>query len=405
MMSLSNHESIWPAAHQLFLLCSQDGVRLPAMKPQPDSRRSDEPLAENRLPDLPRKGRGAVSNRPGRYEPGDRPREDDGWSDTMDDEDPPALATTVTIDSTRSAIAWNDSPDLGFDRSVNPYRGCEHGCVYCFARPTHAFLGLSPGLDFETKLFAKPEAPRLLAEEFAKPGYRPAVLALGTNTDPYQPIERTMRITRGLLEVLSAFNHPVAIVTKSALVLRDVDILAEMARKGLASVSLSVTTLDRELARNMEPRAATPPRRLETIRRLAGAGVPVGVLAAPMIPALNDVELEAILDASAEAGATSAGYVLLRLPLEIKDLFAEWLAVHAPDRAKHVLNLLRDTRRGNLYVDTFGERMRGHGAYAELLARRFRLAAKRLGLGRTRLELRADLFEVPPRKGQQLALL
>jgi len=373
---------------------------------QNDSRDPDEvqPAARISLPDLPRKGRGAVSNRPGRYERGDRPREDDGWSDPADDDDLPPLATTVTIDATRSAIAWNESPDLGFDRSINPYRGCEHGCVYCFARPTHAWLGLSPGLDFETKLFAKPEAPRLLAEELAKPGYKPALMALGTNTDPYQPIERQMKITRGVLETLFAFNHPVGIVTKSALVLRDVDILAPMARKGLASVTLSVTTLDRDLARNLEPRAATPPRRLETIRRLAEAGVPVGVLAAPMIPALNDAEMEAIFEASAEAGATAAGYVLLRLPLEIKDLFAEWLAAHAPGKAQHVLSLVRQTRRGNLYVDEFGERMRGHGPYAELLQRRCKLALKRLGLEHRRVKHRTDLFQVPPHKGQQMAL-
>jgi DNA repair photolyase len=381
------------------------------MASAPDNRRpaAQHPPAEDeapdvRLPDLARKGRGAVSNRPGRYEPGDRPREDDGWSAGEEDDELPPLRTTVTIDSTRSAIAWNESPDIGFDRSVNPYRGCEHGCVYCFARPTHAFLGLSPGLDFETRLFAKPEAPRLLAEELSKPGYRPAVLAMGTNTDPYQPIERQYGITRGVLEVLAAFNHPVTIVTKSALVLRDLDILSEMAGKGLANVTLSVTTLDRDLARALEPRAATPPRRLEAIRRLAEAGVPVGVLAAPMIPALNDAELEAILTASAEAGATGAGYVLLRLPLEIKDLFAEWLDTHAPGKAKHVLNLIRDTRRGALYVSSFGERGRGNGPYAELLARRFRLAIKRLDFNRCRFTHRTDLFKVPPRKGQQLDL-
>src|SRR5258706_5218118 len=371
-----------------------------------DARDPDEvqPGASNRLPDLARRGRGAISNRPGRFEKGDRPREDDGWSDPSDDEDLPPLKTTVTIDATRSAIAWNESPDLGFDRSVNPYRGCEHGCVYCFARPTHAWLGLPPGLDFETKLFAKPEAPRLLAEELAKPGYKPALMALGTNTDPYQPIERTMKITRGVLETLAAFNHPVGIVTKSTLVLRDIDILAPMARLGLASVTLSVTTLDRDLARNLEPRAATPTRRLETIRRLAEAGIPVGVLAAPMIPALNDAEMEAIFQAAVEAGASAAGYVLLRLPMEIKDLFAEWLATHAPAKMKHVLNLIRDTRRGNLYVDEFGERMRGHGPYAELLQRRYRLALKRFGLAHRRVIHRTDLFEVPPRKGQQMAL-
>jgi len=359
------------------------------------------------LPDEARKGRGAVSNRPGRYEPNDRPLEDDGWSKAGElGEDVPPLATTVAIDASRSAIAWNQSPDVGFDRSVNPYRGCEHGCVYCFARPTHAYLGLSPGLDFETRLFAKPDAPRLLAEELSKAGYSPAPIGLGTNTDPYQPVEREMRITRGVLEVLAAFNHPVIIVTKSNLVLRDIDILAEMARKSLVNVTLSVTTLDRTLARKMEPRAPTPPRRLQAIRLLAEAGIPVAVLAAPMIPALNDMELEAILAAAAEAGATGAGYVLLRLPLEIKDLFEEWLGAHAPAKSSHVLNLLRDTRRGGLYVDSFGERMKGHGPYAELLSRRFRLAAKRLGLDR-RLDWspRSDLFRVPPRVGDQLSFL
>jgi len=360
----------------------------------------------NELPDQPVKGRGAISNRPGRYEPGDRPREDDGWSAGLaEDQDLPALATSVIIDSTRSAIAWNESPDLGFDRSINPYRGCEHGCVYCFARPTHAYLGLSPGLDFETKLFAKPEAPRLLAEQLSKPGYRPAVLGLGTNTDPYQPIEREMKITRGLLEVLAEFNHPVTIVTKSALVLRDRDILAAMAKKSLASVTLSITTLDKHLARKMEPRAPTPPRRLQAIAGLAEAGIPVGVLAAPMIPALNDMELEAILAAAAKAGASGAGYVLLRLPLEIADLFTEWLEAHAPDKAKHVLNLLRGTRRGSLYVDAFGERQKGNGPYAELLAARFRLAVRRYGLERRNWEHRTDLFRVPPREGDQLSLL
>jgi len=369
-------------------------------------------MPASEIPDLARKGRGAVSNRPGRYEPGNRPREDDGWPGGCagthpenEDEGLPPLLTTVTIDATRSAIAWNESPDIGFDRSLNAYRGCEHGCVYCFARPTHAYLGLSPGLDFETKLFAKPEAPRLLAEELSKRGYSPAPLALGTNTDPYQPIEREMRITRGVLEVLSAFNHPVTIVTKSALVTRDIDILAEMAGKSLANVCLSITTLDKHLARKMEPRATTPPRRLEAVRRLADAGIPVGVLAAPMIPALNDMELEAILAASAKAGATSAGYVLLRLPLEIKDLFTEWLEAHEPAKARHVLNLIRDTRRGALYVDKFGERGRGTGPYAELLAKRFRLAVKRLGLERRGEGLRCDLFKPPPRKGDQLSLL
>jgi DNA repair photolyase len=360
---------------------------------------------ETQLPDLALKGRGAVSNRPGRYEPGNRPLEDDGWGHPAEDEDLPPLRTTVTIDATRSAIAWNESPDLGFDRSLNPYRGCEHGCIYCFARPTHAYLGFSPGLDFETKLLAKPEAPRLLAEELSKPSYRPAPIGLGTNTDPYQPLEREMRITRGVLEVLAAFNHPVTIVTKSSLVTRDIDILAEMAKKSLAHVSVSVTTLDKHLARKMEPRAPTPPRRLEAIRQLADAGIPVAVMAAPMIPALNDMEMEAILSAAARAGATGAGYVLVRLPLEIKDLFEEWLTTHAPAKARHVLSLIASTRRGSHYVDEFGERMRGHGPYAELLRKRFRLAIKRYGLDRRDWPLRSDLFQVPPKKGDQLSLL
>ena len=385
---------------------SRAPFRPPITAPKPERLPDDaHSIVETRLPDQALKGRGAVSNRPGRFEPGDRTREDDGWSAIDgEDEDMPAVATTVTIDATRSAIAWNESPDVGFDRSVNPYRGCEHGCVYCFARPTHSYLGLSPGLDFETRLFAKPEAPRLLAEELSKPGYRPALLAMGTNTDPYQPIEREMKITRGVLEVLAAFNHPVAIVTKSALVLRDVDILAPMARQGLAAVTLSVTTLDRDLARKLEPRAATPPRRLATIRHLADAGIPVSVLAAPMIPALNDVEMEAIFEACKEAGAIACGYAVLRLPLEIKDLFAEWLETHAPGKAKHVMSLIRDMRRGALYVSEFGERMRGSGPYADLLAHRAKLARKRLGLDKRRNELRTDLFRVPPRAGQQMKL-
>ena len=355
------------------------------------------------LPDRLRKGRGAISNRVGRYEPETREAVDDGWAPAEDD--PPPLRTTVTIDATRSIIARNQSPDLGFDRSINPYRGCEHGCVYCFARPTHAYLGLSPGLDFESRLFAKPNAAALLDEELRRPGYRPAVMAIGTNTDPYQPVEREMGITRRVLETLSAFNHPVGIVTKSALVLRDLDILAPMAEKGLVQVHLSLTTLDRGLARRMEPRAATPALRLGAIEALAKAGVPVGVLTAPMIPALNDMELERLLEAAAAAGATTAGYVLLRLPLEIKELFEEWLRTHVPDRADRVLRLVRDTRDGKLYDPAFGRRMRGQGPYAELLAKRFRLASHRLGLNRQRWKPELGLFRPPPRIGDQLSLL
>ena len=362
------------------------------------------PAPGDLLPDRARKGRGAISNRVGRFEPTTREAVDDGWGRPGDDE-PAPLRTSVTIDASRSIIARNQSPDLGFDRSINPYRGCEHGCVYCFARPTHAYLGLSPGLDFESRLFAKPDAAALLDAELRRPGYRPAVMALGTNTDPYQPIEREMGITRQVLQTLSAFNHPVGIVTKSALVLRDLDILAPMAAKGLAQVHLSLTTLDRGLARRMEPRAATPALRLEAIAGLAKAGVPVGVLTAPMIPALNDMELERLLEAAAGAGATTAGYVLLRLPLEIKELFEEWLRSHVPDRADRVLRLVRDTRDGQLYDPAFGRRMRGQGPYAELLAKRFRLACHRLGLNRQRWRPELGLFKPPPRIGDQLSLL
>ncbi len=372
---------------------------MPAWLTEPD-------LSDTRLPDRPRKGRGAASNRAGRYETAKHAAEDDGWTspELREDDEPPPLRTTVTIDATRTIIARNDSPDVGFDRSINPYRGCEHGCIYCFARPTHAYLGLSPGLDFESRLFMKPDAPRLLAEELRRPGYRPQVIAMGTNTDPYQPIEREHRITRGILEVLSAFNHPVGIVTKSALVLRDIDILAPMAQRRLAQVCVSVTTLDRALARRLEPRAATPERRLETIRALSEAGVPAGVMVAPVIPALTDSELESILTAAAQAGAQSAAYVLLRLPLEVKELFTEWLETHVPSKTKHVLSLVRQTREGRLNDPDFGSRMRGSGAYAELIGKRFRLATRRLGLDRPRRGYDLRLFRPPPRPGAQLSL-
>ncbi len=361
---------------------------------------------EERLPDLPRKGRGAVSNESGRFEPYRHVRTDDGWggAETADDELPP-LRTTVTIDTTRTAIVRNQSPDIGFDRSINPYRGCEHGCIYCFARPTHAYLGLSPGLDFESKLLAKPDAPKLLAAELRGRNYKAEPLALGTNTDPYQPIEREYKITRGILEVLRDFNHPVMITTKSALVERDLDILVPMAAKGLASVALSVTTLEPALARAMEPRAPRPDKRLAAIRALAKAGVPTAVMTAPMIPALNDAEMERILDAAAEAGAISAGYVLLRLPLEIKDLFAEWLAAHAPDRARHVLSLVREMRGGRLNDPNFGSRFVGQGEYAALIKKRFRVACARLGLNKRDSHLDCSLFRPPPRAGDQLTLL
>jgi DNA repair photolyase len=362
-------------------------------------------VVESRATPLINKGRGARSNESGRFEPTARVAFDDGWS-TEESEDLPPLRTTVAVDATRTIIARNDSPDIPFDRSINPYRGCEHGCVYCYARPTHAYLGLSPGLDFESRLFAKPDAARLLERELRAPSYRCQMLALGTNTDPYQPIERQHEITREILEVLSAFSHPVGIVTKSALVARDIDILAPMAKRNLAHVFLSITTLDPVLARRMEPRAATPAKRLTTIQALVEAGIPTGVMAAPMIPALNDSELEAILEAAAKAGATGASYILLRLPLEIKDLFGEWLDAHYPDRSNHVLNLIRDTRGGALYDPQFGERMRGKGVYATLLAKRFAMAAKRLGLNqRERAPLDTSQFKPPPKAGDQLTLL
>ena len=346
-------------------------------------------------------GRGARSNASSRYDRQAYVGFDDGWS--PDDEMPP-LRTEVIRDLTRSIITRNNSPDISFTQSINPYRGCEHGCVYCFARPTHAYLGLSPGLDFESKLFAKPDAAKLLRAELLKPSYVPKIIAIGTNTDPYQPIEREYRIMRGILEVLWEFKHPVGIVTKSALIARDIDLLAPMAREGLAKVALSVTTLDRKLARAMEPRAATPPKRLETIRRLSEAGIPVGVMTAPIIPALNDDEIEAILSAAKEAGASEAGYVLLRMPLEIKDLFREWLEAHAPDRAKHVLSLMRSMRGGKDYDSNWGVRMRGDGPYAKLIAQRFHLAAKRLGLNRRKAELDTKKFRRPDASGNQLAL-
>jgi DNA repair photolyase len=351
------------------------------------------------------KGRGAVSNAVARFEPLDRFAVDDGWGSA--DEPAPPLSTSFTVDSTRTIIARNDSPDIGFDRSINPYRGCEHGCIYCFARPTHAYLGLSPGLDFESRIFVKPDAAKLLAAELAKPGYVCRTIAMGTNTDPYQPAEREYGITRAILEVLHAHQHPVSIVTKSALIQRDIDILAAMARKQLASAMVSVTTLDRSLARRMEPRAATPQRRLETVRALSDAGIPTGVLAAPMIPALNDAELESILAAAREAGAASAGYVVLRLPLELKGLFREWLAAHAPLKAQHVMSLVADLHGGKTYDARWGTRMSGSGKYAELLRIRYELACKRLGFKRGGNIGRLDttLFRRPPARGDQLRLL
>ncbi len=323
---------------------------------------------------------------------------------TLDDE-APALKTSVGIDATRSIIARNVSPDLPFDRSINPYRGCEHGCIYCFARPTHAYLGLSPGQDFEARLFAKPKAATLLAAELRRPGYSVKTMALGTNTDPYQPIDGRFQITREILKVLRDFRHPVAIVTKSNRVLRDIDILSEMASMNLARVAISVTTLDRKLARTMEPRAPTPERRLEAMRALSAAGIPTAVMTAPVIPALNDHEIESILERSYEAGARNAAYVVLRLPLEIKDLFAEWLEAAQPGRAKHVMSLIRSMRGGKDYDAEWGKRMKGTGVYADLITKRFKLTCERLGLNQQWPAQRVDLFQPPPKAGDQMQLL
>jgi DNA repair photolyase len=344
-------------------------------------------------PDVPQKGRGAVSNPTGRFEPYARAAFDDGW--TAADEPAPKLETRVTPERTLKIISENDSPDVPFAKSINPYKGCENGCVYCFARPTHSYLGLSPGLDFESKIVSKPEAPARLRQALSKPGYRPEVIALGANTDPYQPAERELGITRGILEVLEEFQHPVGIVTKSALVLRDADLLARMAEHNLASVMFSVTTLDRKLARVMEPRAASPHRRLEAMRLLSEAGVPVGVLASPMIPALNDHDLEKILEAAKQAGASAAGTILLRLPFELKELFTEWLRAHYPERADKVLAILRGARSGKLNVAEFGERMTGTGEWADMLQKRFAVACKRLGLNEEHVELDVTRFKQP----------
>jgi DNA repair photolyase len=346
------------------------------------------------LPSRKAGGRGALDNPANRFESQTLEPFDDGWDTLQGLADLPPLPTTLTRDSSKSAIAWNASPDLGFDRAVNPYRGCEHGCIYCFARPSHAYLGYSPGLDFETKLVFKPDIAELLEKEFSKPGYEPKVLALGSNTDPYQPVERTLKLTRSVLEVLERFGHPVSIVTKSAGVLRDIDILQRLAARGLVRVYLSVTTLDAALARRMEPRAATPERRLAAIAVLNQAGVEAAVLAAPMIPGLNDAELERILERASRAGARYAGYVLLRLPHELRGMFEAWLAQHYPDRARHVLSLIRETRGGQLNDPRFHARFKGQGPYADLLAKRFARAARQWGFAeRSLLETRH--FSVP----------
>jgi DNA repair photolyase len=351
------------------------------------------------------KGRGAGTNEAGRFERERREPFDDGWE--RGDEAPARLDTVYAKDSAKTILARNDSPDIPFDRSINPYRGCEHGCVYCFARPTHAYLGLSPGLDFESRIFVKEDAPRLLRAELARPAYQCRVIALGANTDPYQPAERKTGLTRRILEVLWELRHPVGIVTKSALVTRDIDLLAEMARARLASVAISLTTLDRHLARVMEPRAATPQRRLDTMRALSDAGIPVCVLASPMIPALNDSELDKILEAAAAHGAQAAGTILLRLPLELGPLMEDWLERHFPDKKNHVLSLVRQARGGKIYSAEWGQRMTGSGPYAELLQSRFDKACRRLGLNRRRgaFELDRTQFKKPVGRGEQMSFL
>jgi DNA repair photolyase len=348
-----------------------------------------------------RRGRGAVSNPTGRFETVDREGFDDGW-DIQDEET--SLKTEVIVEKARTIITKNDSPDISFDRSINPYRGCEHGCVYCFARPTHAYQGLSAGLDFETKIFAKTNAAELLERELRAPRYEPRTIALGANTDPYQPVERRFRITRSILEVLNRANHPVGIVTKSGLVTRDLDILTQMADRQLAKVAVSITTLDPRLARRMEPRAASPAKRLETIRKLSEAGIPVSVLVAPIIPAITDHEIEAILKAAYAAGAREAGYVLLRVPHELKDLIRDWLIEHHPDKLKHVFSLLQESHGGKDYDPQWRTRQTGVGPFAWMIGRRFETATQRLGFNRRRLKLRTDLFTPPVKETGQLSL-
>ena len=348
------------------------------------------------------RGRGSRNNLSGRFEKQARAFVDDGW-DTLDEL--PPLKTTVIEETPKTIITRNQSPDISFDRSINPYRGCEHGCSYCYARPTHAYMGLSPGLDFESKLFVKSNAPELLRAELLAKGYEPRTMALGSNTDPYQPIERRHRLTRRILEVLAEFNHPVGIVTKSALVTRDIDILQPMAEKGLVKVAISITSLDPKLSRSMEPRASSPAKRLAALEMLSAAGIPATVMVAPIIPAINDMEIEAILKAAFAAGAREAGYVLLRLPLEVRDIFQEWLQTDYPDRAAKVMSLIRSTRDGKDSDSTWGRRMTGSGPYAWTIGRRFELACQRIGLNVSRKKLAADKFTRPPQPGEQLRLI
>jgi len=371
--------------------------------PEPDLSHPG-PAGEFEPPDLDharRRGRGAQTNAGGRYEPRATIAFDDGWQSI---EELPPFTTEVAVDTARKVITRNSSPDISFDRSINPYRGCEHGCIYCFARPTHAYLGLSPGLDFESKLFMKPDAPELLERELSARNYTPRTIAIGTNTDPYQPIERRYEVMRRILEVLERAGHPVGIVTKSNLVVRDIDILARMAKRNLVRVGISVTTMDAKLSRVMEPRAPSPPRRLEALRQLAEAGVPITVMVAPVIPAINDAEIERILDAAAACGVRGAGYVLLRLPLEVRDLFREWLQANFPDRERHVFALIRQTRGGKDYDATFGKRMTGGGPYAWMIGKRFDTACARLGLNVQKTALTTEHFRPPRAPSEQLDL-
>nr|WP_316627455.1 PA0069 family radical SAM protein [uncultured Brevundimonas sp.] len=363
---------------------------------------NDLPLATR----LSLRRRGASSNPPGRFEAVRAAAVIDGWEASWRAaiDDLPQARTTVTDEAARGVLTRNRSPDLPFDRSVNPYRGCEHGCVYCFARPSHAYMGLSPGLDFETRLFAKPDAPQRLRAALLKPSYAPAPLAIGTNTDPYQPIERDRRIMRGLLETLLEFRHPVMITTKSAMILRDLDVLAPMAARGLASVMISTTTLERDLCRALEPRASPPMARLQTIRRLAAAGLPVIVGVSPVIPGLNDHEMEAILRQARQAGAVAASTLLLRLPREVGPLFEEWLDRHRPRRKARILGLIRQCWGGELNRSGFGARMRGSGPVADMIRQRFVKAVKRFGYRASLPPLRSDLFRRPPPPGAQLRL-
>ncbi len=346
------------------------------------------------------RGRGAISNQSGRYEPTTNEAFDDGWN-TIEDE-AERLNTILTAETAKTIITHNQTPDISFDRSINPYRGCEHGCIYCFARPSHAWLGLSAGLDFESRLTYKSNAPALLEKALANPRYRPKPIALGVNTDAYQPVERRTGLTRDLLTILARHNHPVSLLTKSSLIERDIDILEPMARKGLVRVGISITTLDKTLARKLEPRAATPTKRLATIKALSDAKIKTAIMAAPIIPALNDHEIEALLSAAKSAGATSAGYVLLRLPHELKDLFHEWLAQHYPDRAARIINQLREMRGGSDYDARWFERGRGKGVYAQMIAKRFARASRKLDLNRPRPQLREDLFIGDPETQKQL---